>query len=260
MKINELAKLYDITAHTLRYYEKLGLITPDYDENGYRNYSYEHIEQLNTIRDLRYFDVSITEIADYLKQKEISKTKELLAFEIEALHQLISDSQKKIELLIERVQLIEEAESIDYQEVLLVKQPKRLILKASTVATDEQIDFSLKELHKKYEPLLSTNNQNLFGSIIHLEEDPFTYQVFYFCPDLTIKNEDAEILPAGNYLSYSFKGDYEQRKKGIATITNYLTTHSLHRTSPFYESYLIDFHETNKPEEYVTRLEILVES
>ena len=149
MKINELAKLYDITAHTLRYYEKLGLITPDYDENGYRNYSYEHIEQLNTIRDLRYFDVSITEIADYLKQKEISKTKELLAFEIEALHQLISDSQKKIELLIERVQLIEEAESIDYQEVLLVQRPKRLILKASTVATDEQIDFSLKELHKK---------------------------------------------------------------------------------------------------------------
>ena len=64
MKINELAKLYDITAHTLRYYEKLGLITPDYDENGYRNYSYEHIEQLNTIGDLRYFDVSITEMAD----------------------------------------------------------------------------------------------------------------------------------------------------------------------------------------------------
>lgn len=260
MKINELAKLYDITAHTLRYYEKLGLIIPDYDENGYRNYSYEHIEQLNTIRDLRYFDVSITEISDYLKQKDISKTKELLAFEIEALHQLISDSQKKIELLIERVQLIEEAEKIDYQEVRLVQQPKRLILKASTITMEEQIDFSLKELHKKYENLLSTNNQNLFGSIIHLEEDPFTYQVFYFCPDLTIKNEDAEILPAGNYLSYSFKGHYEQRKKGIAAIMNYLATHSLHRASPIYESYLIDFHETNKPKEYVTRLEILVEA
>lgn len=42
MKINELAKLYDITAHTLRYYEKLGLITPDYDENGYRNFHSLH--------------------------------------------------------------------------------------------------------------------------------------------------------------------------------------------------------------------------
>lgn len=51
-------------------------------------------------------------------------------------------THKKIELLIERVQLIEEAENIDYQEVLLVQQPKRLILKASTIAMDEQIDFS----------------------------------------------------------------------------------------------------------------------
>lgn len=41
---------------------------------------------------------------------------------------------------------------------------------------------------------------------------------------------------------------------------NYLATHSLHRARPFYESYLIDFHETNKPKEYVTRLENLVES
>jgi DNA-binding transcriptional MerR regulator len=258
LKINELAKLYDITAHTLRYYEKLGLIVPDYDENGYRNYSYRHIEQLNTIRDLRYFDVSIAEIAKYLHQKNVGKTKELLDFEIQALHQCIDDSKKKIVQLEERVQLIEEAEQIDYKKPLLMKHPERMILKSSMITQEEEIDFSLKELHKKYESLLSANNQNLFGSVIHLEKKPYEYQVFYFYPDLSLKNEDVEILPAGTYLSYSFKGDYEQTNDGIEAILQFAKENKLTTVSPFYESYLIDFHETNKPEEYVTRLEILI--
>lgn len=260
MKINELAKLYDITAHTLRYYEKLGLIIPDYDDNGYRNYSYRHIEQLNTIRDLRYFDVSIAEIAKYLHKKDVAKTKELLDFEIQELRQSIDDSQKKIALLEERVLLIEEAEQIDYKKPLLMKHPERMILKSSMITQEEEIDFSLKELHKKYESLLSSNNQNLFGSVIYLEKEPFEYQVFYFHPDLSIENEDAEILPAGTYLSYTFKGNYEQTNQGIEAILQFAEKNSLTTMSPFYESYLIDFHETNNPEEYVTRLEILIES
>ncbi len=258
MKINELAKLYDITAHTLRYYEKLGLITPDYDENGYRNYSYRHLQQLNTIRDLRYFDISIPEITTYLKQKDVEKTKKLLQFEITALNQLIDDSKNKITLLEERLNLIEEAKTADYYHPILVQQSERTILKSSSIVEEEKIDYALKELHKKYEKLLSTNNQNLFGSIIDLTKSPYEYQPFYFCSPLLFETTDSETLPAGTYLSYSFQGDYEQRDAGIEQLFSYLKQKKLQTVSPIYESYLIDFHETDEPREYVTRLEILV--
>ena len=38
MKIGAFAELTGISAYTLRYYEKMGLIQPYRDENGYRNY------------------------------------------------------------------------------------------------------------------------------------------------------------------------------------------------------------------------------
>ena len=40
MKINEVSKLYDISADTLRYYERIGLIPPvTRNESGIRDYS-----------------------------------------------------------------------------------------------------------------------------------------------------------------------------------------------------------------------------
>ncbi len=35
-KINEIANLYDISAHTLRYYEEINLVVPNRGENNYR--------------------------------------------------------------------------------------------------------------------------------------------------------------------------------------------------------------------------------
>ena len=45
-KINEIARLYGIGVDSLRYYEKLGILKPRRDTNGYRLYnsvSYTHL-------------------------------------------------------------------------------------------------------------------------------------------------------------------------------------------------------------------------
>lgn len=39
-KIGEIAKLYHIGTDSLRYYEKLGILTPKRSENDYRLYSF----------------------------------------------------------------------------------------------------------------------------------------------------------------------------------------------------------------------------
>jgi DNA-binding transcriptional MerR regulator len=39
MRIGQLARLAGVTTKTVRYYESLGLITPDRLANGYRDYS-----------------------------------------------------------------------------------------------------------------------------------------------------------------------------------------------------------------------------
>ena len=65
-KINEIAKLYGIGVDSLRYYERLGILKPRRDTNGYRLYSLKEMYKLNMIRDLRRLNFSMEQIKAYL--------------------------------------------------------------------------------------------------------------------------------------------------------------------------------------------------
>ncbi|GBF74442.1 putative MerR family transcriptional regulator [Paenibacillus sp. 598K] len=50
MRIGELAALTGVSVRSLRYYDKLGLLTPLRRDNGYRDYSPLAVEQVRTIQ------------------------------------------------------------------------------------------------------------------------------------------------------------------------------------------------------------------
>lgn len=66
MQIKEVEELLDMTSYALRYYEKMGLIHPQRDENGYRNYSNQDILNLKRIRFLRELQIPIEDIQSIL--------------------------------------------------------------------------------------------------------------------------------------------------------------------------------------------------
>ena len=69
--IGEVSKLFHISVSSLRHYENIGLLTPEYisPDSGYRYYGTEQFEVLNTIRYLRALDMPLTEIEDFLKNR-----------------------------------------------------------------------------------------------------------------------------------------------------------------------------------------------
>ena len=69
MQIKEVQEKLKISSYTLRYYEKMGLIQPYRDENGYRNYDEEDIHKIERIIFLRDINVSIEDIKDILENK-----------------------------------------------------------------------------------------------------------------------------------------------------------------------------------------------
>lgn len=78
-KIGEIAKLFGITADTLRYYEKEGLIEPDVDpENGYRQYSLDHVFHMLDITFYRQIGMPISEIRDLMTSSTKETTEEVL--------------------------------------------------------------------------------------------------------------------------------------------------------------------------------------
>ena len=77
-KINEISKLYGIGVDSLRYYERLGILKPRRDTNGYRLYDLKDMYKLTVIRDLRKLDFSMAQIKDFLEGQCVENTLSLL--------------------------------------------------------------------------------------------------------------------------------------------------------------------------------------
>ena len=73
MTVQELAGKSGLTAHTIRFYEKEGLLNRRHvrrDANNYRNYTEEAIERLGFIRKFQGIGCSIAELREVLRDKD----------------------------------------------------------------------------------------------------------------------------------------------------------------------------------------------
>lgn len=62
MTIGEMARRTGVTERTLRYYEELGLLTPERDGGGRRRYAAEHVDLLYRIRLMRALGTPVAEV------------------------------------------------------------------------------------------------------------------------------------------------------------------------------------------------------
>ena len=67
MRIAEVAKKYDISADTLRYYERIGLLAPVHrNESGVRDYSETDCARIKFVKCMRGANVSIEALIEYM--------------------------------------------------------------------------------------------------------------------------------------------------------------------------------------------------
>lgn len=75
MKVTELAKTINTTPDTVRYYTRIGLITPKKRiENGYKSYDKMTKNRLKFILGARQLDFSVKEIRDILSEADNGHT------------------------------------------------------------------------------------------------------------------------------------------------------------------------------------------
>ncbi|WP_328541162.1 redoxin family protein [Streptomyces sp. NBC_00371] len=67
MKIGELARQADVTTKAVRYYESLGLITPERLANGYRNYGVDDVRLVREIRTLHQLGIPVERTRPFLE-------------------------------------------------------------------------------------------------------------------------------------------------------------------------------------------------
>lgn len=262
-RIKNFAKLYGVSAHTLRFYEEVGLLIPDRSDNNYRIYHEKHLEQLNIIRDLRNFHIPIEQIKEYLEQRTVDQTKHLMQMQNHFINQQIKELQDKQKRLQERIQIFEAIKDIKEGEIKEEELPERYVIPSEAKDIESShVDISLKELSLQHELDSPYLDQNMFGSFLSLlqNEDGLKihHQVFYFVD----KEDSSEAikLPSGTYLTTCYRGSYSKAKHHLHIMRSYIEKHNYEMIGNFIEINLIDFHETSSVEEYFTKIEVRVKS
>lgn len=81
--ISEMASLLGVTTHTLRYYEKMGLICPEVNrETGYRYYTVTDTRRFNLCRELRAADFTLEECHEFIDAADTARTDAMIEQQI----------------------------------------------------------------------------------------------------------------------------------------------------------------------------------
>lgn len=123
MTIKEIEELSGMPRANIRFYEAEGLLRPDRDANGYRNYSEEDLRILQKIRLLRALHVSLEDIRQVASGKR--HLEDVLSFHLRALRDQEEDHRSSREIC-EKL-CVEQAEFASFDAVpyldLLEKDP-----------------------------------------------------------------------------------------------------------------------------------------
>lgn len=114
MTISEVSKKYGLSADTLRYYEKAGLIPPvNRKENGIRDYTETDCGWVEFIKCMREAGLSIEVLTQYIAlyakgNRTLQKRKNLLVTERNRLKQRIEQMQKTLKRLDYKISVYEQ--------------------------------------------------------------------------------------------------------------------------------------------------------
>ena len=257
-QVKEICHLYHIGPDSLRYYEKIGLITPKRSSANYRIYSLSDIWRLNVIRDLLELGFDTKKIKAYLDQRSVEVTQNLLNEKEQILSARIREMENDLADVRLRRKSLQEALDEPREEIIMQSFPQRqcLILKES-IQHEEDIDYLLTKLSGRVEEPLSILGNSNTGSIIKLNDDGSVT-----CHSVFIATQGQAydfILPEGRYLTLTFCGRSSSSPEHIHRLRDHMLQHGLIPAGDYLEFLLIDIHETQKEQEYVTQLQIRIE-
>lgn len=260
-KIGEISKIYGIGRDSLMYYEKIGILNPYRDVNGYRLYSITDIWRLNLIKELRSLNFPMKKIKEYITNRSIKSTNKILNEEIELIDNKILELLSHKEDIKQRLESIEETiNNVKFNEIKVEHIGKRKALKLNAnIKRDEDVDFLIQKLQKEYENRFNILGNNNIGAVYCLNSiKKHIYNEFnsVFC----FLNEDEKIynmtFDENYYITMTYRGSYNNNKEYINRMIEYANYKNYEIIGNPIEIYKIDVHETSKVEEFITEIQI----
>lgn len=170
--IGNVAKKAMISTRTLRYYEKLGLIEPDFiGDNSYRYYKEDTILKLTIIKYFKLIGFSLEEIKAQLISQDVNKM-------IANFDQILARSDIDIEQIIQRKEivndwkeLLEESKMLEFHKIEEVNV--RYISEKRLISFPFIFDFDYKSsiLNLEFSSFINKKNNTISGPVMFYFDD-----------------------------------------------------------------------------------------
>lgn len=267
-QIGEVAKLFHISVGTLRHYEKIGLLKPDYIDiqTGYRYYSTSQFECLNTIRYLRVLDTPLEQISTFLNNKNLDSIKQVLEkqkIEISNKRQELEIIEKKIN---KRLYQLENAVNSDLDLIKIEDIPaKKMVWIRNSMSVKNHLDleFSIRQLEKDQDKaLVFLGKVGLSISAKNLQDGKYELYDRVF---LIIEDEDNYTGKVMNIQKHKgavlrFRGSHNEAPEQYTKLINYINTNNFEIAGFSSEITMIDYAYTNDTDKFVTEIQIPIKN
>lgn len=260
--IGEVSKLFHISVSSLRHYENVGLLAPEYTspDTGYRYYGPEQFEVLNTIRYLRALDMPLAEIEDFLKNKDISNIEEKLMQQKKIVLEKQLELKRMEQKINHRLNVLSEAQNTPLDTVTLVQLPaSRIVWVEAPLKIEESKDMEapIRKLDQsKAEAVVFLGKVGLGISSEHLQNSEYKKYdgIFLILDDEDIY--DGETMPVAESLCVRlcFRGSHAEAPGQYKKLLDYIKKHQMQIVGFSREITLIDYGITNDPEKFVTEI------
>lgn len=254
-KINEISKLYNIGQDALRYYETLGILQPMRDKNNYRQYTTRDIYRLNVIRDLRNLGFSMRTIKDYIQNRTIYNSLELMKREECLIDKKIQELYAMKNAIIERQTSLETSLHLPMETMEILTLAKRKCVSLKTDQVHDTMEYQLMKLSKEYEENIYTIGNFNTGYFLDIQTTHAIHPTSVFIMGSSLIDFEFT-LPSGQYLTMYYAGSRDIHYIHLKKMLHYCDVHSLTIGDHIMEFFIIDTHETKHTQEYITQLQI----
>lgn len=270
LSITQLAKLRNITSETLRHYDRIGLLKPDYvDEfTGYRYYSMNQVELFDTIIDLRNLGVPLKDIAVYMSSRNVANTYTLLKDKEADLKKEIAEKEKQLEHIQNKTRYLEKMSNLDFDSEskweIVQRETRQFVISKAYQESLTDFLYEFTRLRANMQSEHTVFGTSISGSLI-MKDSFFTnsetrlnrYPVIplELCKAKLSYGQIAD-LPAGPYLCCYGRGVFQVGNPIIDRIKKYIERHGLQIAGNLYERDIIDLSLTNEESELAYCIEI----
>jgi DNA-binding transcriptional MerR regulator len=263
--IGELAKLFNISSDTLRHYDKLGLLKPDYDErNNYRYYAIRSMFKLSRILFLKNLGISLGEIKEYMKNKNTGNFLSMLKKKNDEIDDRIHHLMNLKYKINSKLELLENVEhQLNQIKIKTFKKRYGIFLDINELKSE----YEIKQAFKKNEKYLKISSWlvegQIYTSLSKADIDKGIFSRFrYFIEIESLEDEmhqQLEIIPESEYICIAVRGPYEDMAKHYEALVSWIINHDYRIIGDSIEKNIIDYDSSESEDEYVSEIQIPIE-